>query len=134
MQEKLKLKDARLTAMLPAIFEIAEEIAKELLFLDRIVPRWVYPDFDYQWLSIRCILETMVGAFGQVNGRVARFLHYSSLGRIGSCWLVPDSCAAVHEKIFCLEKVEMLGWVEEGFVVWDVMGDEIGCVRTMESL
>jgi hypothetical protein len=134
MQEELKLKNARLATMLPAIFKVPEEIPKELLFLNRIISRWVHTDSHYQWFSLRCVLETMICSLGQVNGWVASLLHYSSVGGIGCCWLLPDSSALFDNKIFGLEKMQMLGWIEHGLVVWDVMGDEIAGVGWMEGL
>jgi len=120
--------------MLPAIFKISEEIPKELLFLNRIISWWVHTDSDYQWLSLRCVFETMICSPGQVNGWVASLLHYSPVGRVSYCWLVPDTSALFDNEILGLVKMQMLRWIEHGLVVWDVMGDEIARVGWMEGL
>jgi hypothetical protein len=134
MQEELKLKNARLTTMLSAIFKIPEEIAKELLFLNRIISWWVHTDSNYQWLSLRCVLETMICSLRQVNGRISSFLHNAPVGGIGCCWLVPDTSALFDNEILGLEKMQMLGWIEHGLVVWDMMCDGVAGARRMEGL
>jgi hypothetical protein len=56
-----------------------------------------------------------------VNGRVASLLHYSPVGRIGCCRLIPDTSALFHKKFLGLEKVQMLRRIKEGLIAWDVM-------------
>jgi hypothetical protein len=105
VQEKLQLKNAWLTAVLPTVLKISKEIAKELLFLHRILSWWIDSEFNHHWFGVRWILETMIRARGQVNRWIARPLHDPSVRRVGSCGLVPDASSLFDKKFFGLEKV-----------------------------
>ncbi len=53
------------------------------------------------------------------------------MGRGG---LVPDPRPSFDEEFLLLEEVEVLGRVEEGFVVWDGVGYEVGGGGAVEGL
>jgi len=124
MQKQLQLKNTRLTPMPPTILQIPKEIPKEHLLLHAIAPRRIHTDLHHQRLCRRRVLKTMVRALGQMDD-FAGLLHDLALRRVSRCRLVPDSGAGFDEEIFGLEEVEMLGWIEKGFIVGDVVGYKV---------